>query len=87
MSKWSFLTLQKSHPNADSVSNKESGSLIRPDIGLHPTFPQPHQDRTGDGQVFLISVVEVEDALLYVKGKHGEDERKMGETVFAGKKS
>ena len=79
MSKWSFLTLQKSHPNADSVSNKESGSLIRPHIGLHPTFPQPHQDRTGGWQVFLISVVEVEDALLYVKGKNSEDERIMVE--------
>ena len=84
MSKWSFLTLEEVHPHADSVSNKESGSLIRPHIGLHPTFPQPHQDRTSNRQLFLISVVEVEDALLYVKGKNGEDERK---TSFAGKRS
>ena len=84
MSKWSFLTLEEVHPHAGSVSNKESGSLIRPHIGLHSTFPQPLQDRTCGGQVFLISVIEVEDALLYVVGKNGEDESK---TTFAGKRS
>ena len=78
------LTLNEVHPDADSVSNKECGSFIRPHIGLHPTFPQPHQDRTGDRQLFLISVVKVEDALLFVKGKNGEDERK---TMLAAKRS
>ena len=66
------LTLKEAQPITDSVSNKESGSLIRPHIGLHPTFPQPHQDRTGDRHLFLISVVKVEDALLFVKGKNGK---------------
>ena len=78
------LTLKEAQPITDSVSNKESGSLIRPHIGLHPTFPQPHQDRTGDRHLFLISVVKVEDALLFVKGKNGEDEWK---TTFARKRS
>ena len=78
------LTFKEVYPDADSVRNKESGSLIRPHIGLHPTFPQPHQDRTGDRQLFLISVVKVEDALLFVKGKNGEDEWKI---TFAGQRS
>ena len=78
------LTLKEVHADAGSVSNKESGSLIRPHMGLHPTFPQPHQDRTSNRQLFLICVIEIEDALLFVKGKNGEDKRK---TTFVGKRS